>query len=80
MEMKVNDHFLSDGNDSGSKTYQKNTPSVSIMYAFTPDLHGYVSAGKGFETRRKLNRHIPATQTASTSRSSLRSARSMRWA
>ncbi|MFT0476905.1 TonB-dependent receptor family protein [Pseudomonas antarctica] len=50
LKMDVDDHFLSDGNDSGSKTYQKNTPSVSVMYAFTPDLHGYVSAGKGFET------------------------------
>ncbi|OPA95137.1 TonB-dependent receptor [Pseudomonas fluorescens] len=50
MKMDVDDHFLSDGNDSGNKTYQKNTPSVSVMYAFTPDLHGYVSAGKGFET------------------------------
>lgn len=50
MKMDVDDHFLRDGNDSGSKTYQKNTPSVSVMYAFTPDLHGYVSAGKGFET------------------------------
>ncbi|MGB3124937.1 MAG: TonB-dependent receptor [Pseudomonas sp.] len=50
MKMDVDDHFLSDGNDSGNKTYQKNTPSVSVMYAFTPNLHGYVSAGKGFET------------------------------
>lgn len=50
MKMDVDDHFTRDGNDSGSKTYQKNTPSVSVMYAFTPDLHGYVSAGKGFET------------------------------
>ncbi|OOV99711.1 MULTISPECIES: TonB-dependent receptor family protein [unclassified Pseudomonas] len=50
MKMEVDDHFLSDGNDSGSKTYQKNTPSASVMYAFTPNLHGYVSAGKGFET------------------------------
>ncbi|WP_370694878.1 TonB-dependent receptor family protein [Pseudomonas sp. FP2335] len=52
MKMDVDDHFITDkdGDDSGSKTYQKNTPSVSVMYAFTPDLHGYVSAGKGFET------------------------------
>lgn len=52
MKMDVEDRFVSgtDGDDSGSKTYQKNTPSVSVMYAFTPDLHGYVSAGKGFET------------------------------
>ncbi|OKO49723.1 TonB-dependent receptor [Pseudomonas sp. BTN1] len=50
MKMDVDDHFISDGDDSGSKTHQKNTPSISAMYAFTPDLHAYVSAGKGFET------------------------------
>ncbi len=52
MKMDVDDRFVTstDADDSGSKTYQKNTPSVSVMYAFTPDLHGYVSAGKGFET------------------------------
>lgn len=50
MELDVDDQFLSNGDASGSKTYQKNTPSMSVMYAFTPDLHGYVSAGKGFET------------------------------
>ena len=50
MEMDVHDQFLSNGDDSGNKRYEKATPSVSVMYAFTPELHGYVSAGKGFET------------------------------
>ena len=50
MEMDVDDQFLSNGDDSGNKRYEKATPSVSVMYAFTPELHGYVSAGKGFET------------------------------
>ena len=50
MEMDVHDQFLSNGDDSGIKRYEKATPSVSVMYAFTPELHGYVSAGKGFET------------------------------
>ena len=54
MKLDVDDKFvvpaLNNGDASGSKTYQKNTPSLSVMYAFTPDLHGYVSAGKGFET------------------------------
>jgi len=50
MELEVDDRFLSNGDASGSKRYQKNTPSMSVMYAFTDDLHGYVSAGKGFET------------------------------
>ncbi|MCG4787815.1 TonB-dependent receptor, partial [Roseburia faecis] len=46
----VDDQFLSNGDASGTKRYEKATPSVSVMYAFTPELHGYVSAGKGFET------------------------------
>ncbi|WP_347903562.1 TonB-dependent receptor [Pseudomonas purpurea] len=50
MELDVDDHFLSNGDASGNKRYQKNTPSMSVMYAFSNDLHGYVSAGKGFET------------------------------
>lgn len=50
MKMEVDDHYLANGDSSGSKKYQKNTPSLSVMYAFTPQLHGYVSAGKGFET------------------------------
>ena len=52
MEMDVDDQFVTatNGDDSGTKRYDKATPSVSVMYAFTPELHGYVSAGKGFET------------------------------
>ncbi|MEL7941329.1 MULTISPECIES: TonB-dependent receptor family protein [Pseudomonas] len=50
MKMEVDDRYLANGDSSGSKKYQKNTPSLSVMYAFTPELHGYVSAGKGFET------------------------------
>lgn len=50
MEMEVNDHFVANGDASGSKKYQRTTPTLSVMYAFTPDLHGYISAGKAFET------------------------------
>ncbi|MCO8162915.1 TonB-dependent receptor [Pseudomonas sp. 21LCFQ010] len=50
MEMEVDDRYLANGDASGSKKYQRNTPSLSVMYAFSPDLHGYISAGKGFET------------------------------
>ena len=52
MEMDVHDQFITatNGDDSGNKRYEKATPSMSVMYAFTPELHGYVSAGKGFET------------------------------
>lgn len=50
MKMDVSDHYLINGDASGSKDYQQNSPSVSAMYAFTENLHGYISAGKGFET------------------------------
>ncbi|WP_256590526.1 TonB-dependent receptor [Pseudomonas sp. LB-090624] len=50
MNMRVDDHYLVNGDASGSKKYQQATPSLSVMYAFTPDLRGYVSVGKGFET------------------------------
>ncbi|WP_050580777.1 TonB-dependent receptor [Pseudomonas sp. LAIL14HWK12:I7] len=50
MQMRVDDHYLANGDSSGKKTYQQNTPSLSVMYAFTPDVRGYVSVGKGFET------------------------------
>ncbi len=50
MKLDVDDKFLSNGDASGDKTYQKTTPSVSAMYAFTPTLNGYVSMGSGFET------------------------------
>ena len=50
MKMDVDDHYLSNGDASGDKTYQQNSPSLSVMYAFNPNLHGYISVGKGFET------------------------------
>lgn len=50
MEMDVDDHYLVNGDSSGSKTYRQFTPSLSALYAFTPSLHGYASVGKGFET------------------------------
>ncbi|WP_462402992.1 TonB-dependent receptor family protein [Pseudomonas sp. Marseille-QA0332] len=50
MQMRVDDHYLANGDSSGSKKYQQNTPSLSIMYAFNSALRGYASVGKGFES------------------------------
>ncbi|MDD1508472.1 TonB-dependent receptor family protein [Pseudomonas sp. CNPSo 3701] len=52
VEVDVDDKYIVgvNGDDSGTKRYEKATPSVSVGYAFTPDLNGYVSVGKGFET------------------------------
>nr|WP_092365348.1 TonB-dependent receptor [Pseudomonas seleniipraecipitans] len=52
VEVDVDDKYIvgANGDDSGTRRYEKATPSVSLGYAFTPDLNGYVSVGKGFET------------------------------
>lgn len=52
VEVDVDDKYIvgANGDDSGTRRYEKATPSVSVGYAFTPDLNGYVSVGKGFET------------------------------
>lgn len=52
VEVDVDDKYIvgANGDDSGTRRYEKATPSVSLGYAFTPDLNGYISAGKGFET------------------------------
>ncbi|TBU81996.1 TonB-dependent receptor [Pseudomonas daroniae] len=52
VEVDVDDKYIvgANGDDSGTKRYEKATPSVSLGYAFTPDLNGYISVGKGFET------------------------------
>lgn len=52
VEVDVDDKYIvgANGDDSGTRRYEKATPSISIGYAFTPDLNGYLSVGKGFET------------------------------
>ncbi|MEQ9724864.1 TonB-dependent receptor [Pseudomonas sp. WHRI 8822A] len=52
VEVDVDDKYIvgPNGDDSGTRRYEKATPSISIGYAFTPDLNGYLSVGTGFET------------------------------
>jgi iron complex outermembrane recepter protein len=50
VEVEVDDHYRSNGDDSGSRTYQQSTPAFGVLYAFSPELHGYFSVGQGFET------------------------------
>lgn len=47
---EVDDHFLSNGDDSGSVTYRELTPTLGASYALLPDLNLYASWGKGLET------------------------------
>jgi iron complex outermembrane receptor protein len=50
LAVDVHDRFLSNGDDSGSVTYQRSTPLVSVLYKLTPKLNIYASAACGFET------------------------------
>jgi iron complex outermembrane receptor protein len=50
VKISVADHFLSNGNDSGSLDYRHTTPVAGVMYALSPTLHAYASAARAFET------------------------------
>ncbi len=50
VEIDVDDHYLVNGDDSGNRRYEQASPAFSVGYAFTPELNGYVSVGRGFET------------------------------
>jgi len=50
VKLKVDDRYLLNGDDSGSQRYERATPAVGALYAITPDVHVYASAGTGFET------------------------------
>lgn len=44
------DHFLSDGNGSGSTSFQAASPVLGLTYHATDSLNVYANYGKGFET------------------------------
>jgi len=50
VKVSVDDHFLSNGNDSGSLDYSHTTPVLGVLYRVAPKLNVYASAARGFET------------------------------
>lgn len=50
VKVGVDDHFLSNGNDSGNLSYSNTTPVLGLRYQLRPDLNLYASAARGFET------------------------------
>ncbi|WP_229261770.1 TonB-dependent receptor family protein [Duganella margarita] len=50
VKISVDDHFLSNGNDSGSLSYSHTTPVLGVLYRVAPLLNVYASAARGFET------------------------------
>ena len=49
MKVAVDDHFLGNGNDSGSLEYSHTTPVLGLLYKLTPNVNVYASAARGFE-------------------------------
>lgn len=49
VKVEVDDHFLSNGDDSGNLTFVRSTPVVGALYKATPSLNLYASAARGFE-------------------------------
>ncbi len=52
VEIDIDDNFITadNGDDSGRRRFEQATPSLSLGYAFSPTLNGYISVGKAFET------------------------------
>ena len=49
VSFKVDDRYLSNGNDGGRVEYNKTTPTVGALYRLTPAVNVYASAARGFE-------------------------------
>lgn len=49
MKVSVDDHYLSNGNDSGSLEFSHTTPVLGLLYKLTPNVNVYASAARGFE-------------------------------
>lgn len=47
---KSDDHYLSNGDDSGKTEYSKTLPSATLSWQILPELLAYASYAKGFET------------------------------
>jgi iron complex outermembrane receptor protein len=50
VKVEVEDHYLSNGNDSGSLSYSHTTPVLGALYKISPVVNVYASAARGFET------------------------------
>jgi iron complex outermembrane receptor protein len=50
VKFEVEDHYLSNGNESGSLDYRHTTPVLGVLYKLSPKLNLYASAARGFET------------------------------
>ncbi|HQR03450.1 MAG TPA: TonB-dependent receptor [Rhodocyclaceae bacterium] len=50
VRFRVADHYLSNGDDSGSFSYSATTPMLGLVYKLDPRVNLYASMARGFET------------------------------
>jgi iron complex outermembrane receptor protein len=50
LRIETRDHYLSNGDDSGSLSYGYTTPVVALQWLPSPSWNLYLSAGRGFES------------------------------
>ena len=61
VHFKSKDHFLSNGDNSGSTDYQRLLPSVALSWKIQPELMAYVNYAQGFETPTFTEMYYPAS-------------------
>ncbi len=60
VHFKSEDHYLSNGDNSGKMTYEKVLPSVALSWKILPELMTYASYAQGFETPTFTEMAYPA--------------------
>ena len=63
VHFKTEDHFLSNGDNSGKTDYQKLLPSLALSWQIAPELMAYASYAQGFETPTFTEMAYPAVTT-----------------
>ena len=75
VHFKSDDHYLSNGDNSGKTTYEKLLPSAALSWQILPELMVYTSYAQGFETPTFTEMAYPAN-TAENRSFSLKAAES----
>ncbi|ENV44910.1 MULTISPECIES: TonB-dependent receptor [Acinetobacter] len=60
VHFKSDDHYLSNGDNSGKTTYEKLLPSAALSWQILPELMAYTSYAQGFETPTFTEMAYPA--------------------
>ncbi len=66
VHFKSDDHYLSNGDNSGKTTYEKLLPSAALSWQILPELMAYTSYAQGFETPTFTEMAYPAVDSPTT--------------